>query len=82
MEENSANVIGGIGEAVVAGNPEVLPTKISAWTKIKNFLFQDVTQIEYSPKQEQAREELHNFWFQDLNKISFKEFWLQKIELR
>ena len=53
-----------------------VPSKISTWTKIKNFLFQEVT-FELTPKQEKVFKEVHDFWHQELN----HDFWFQEIEI-
>lgn len=90
MEENNVNVAEPMNEGVE--NP-VLPTKVSPWTKIKNFLFQDIT-VELTPKQEKVFKEVHDFWHQDitgqdvkgvlLHEVTWegvKNFWLQDIEI-
>ena len=52
------------------------PAEINTWTKIKNFLFQEVT-FELTPKQEKVFKEVHDFWHQELN----HDFWFQEIEI-
>ena len=37
-----------------------LPTEVSLWTKIRNFLFQDM-ELELTPKQEKVFQEVHDF---------------------
>ena len=69
-----------INGGVELGTAQELPTKISKWTKIKNFLFQEVT-LDLTPKQEKVFKEVHDFWHQDVTWKSFKEFWLQDIEI-
>lgn len=72
---------------------KTLPAKISPWTKMKKFLFQEIT-VELTPKQEKVFKEVHDFWHQDitgetvknvlLHEITWqstKDFWLQKIEI-
>lgn len=72
---------------------ETLPTEISVWTKVKNFLFHEVT-VELTPKQEKVFKEVHDFWHQDItgedvhdvlfHEITWqgvKQFWLQKVEI-
>ena len=49
MEENKVNSAESMNTGVAA--EKTLPTKVSVWTKIKNFLCQDVV-VELTPKQE------------------------------
>lgn len=65
---------------VELGTAKSLPTKVNVWTKIKNFLCQDVN-IELTPKQEKIFQEVHDFWHQDVTWQGFKDFWLQDIEI-
>lgn len=61
-----------------------LPSQVSVWTKIKNFLFQEVNQnidVELTPKQEKVFKEVHDFWHQDVTFKGFKDFLFQKIEI-
>ena len=91
MEENKVNSAEPMNESVKVGKE--LPIKPSIWTKVKNFLFQDIT-VELTPKQEKVFQEVHDFWHQeitaqDVNKVltheitwqSTKDFWLQKIDI-
>ena len=91
MEENNVNVAEPMNAGVEAG--QTLPTKVSVWTKIKNFLFQDVN-IELTPKQEKVFKEVHDFWHQEItgqdvknvltHEITWqgvKDFWTQDIEI-
>ena len=70
-----------------------LPTEVSLWTKIRNFLFQDL-ELELTPKQEKVFQEVHDFWHQeitseDVHDFLFyeitgekvKNFWLQDVEI-
>ena len=61
-------------------NGESLPTKVSAWTKVRKFLTYDI-KLELTPYQEKVFGEVHDFWHQDVTWSSFKEFWLQDIEI-
>ena len=78
--EASVNTAEPMNGGVELGTAQELPTKISVWTKIKNYLFQDVT-LDLTPKQEKVFKEVHDFWHQDVTWKSFKEFWLQDIEI-
>ena len=75
------------------GTEKTLPAKVSFWTKVKQFLCQEIT-IELTPKQEKVFQEVHDFWHQDitgqdvknllLHEITWqstKDFWLQKIDI-
>ncbi len=53
-----------------------VPAEINAWTKIKNFLFQEV-KVTMTPKQEKVFQEVHDFWHQEVN----HDFWFQEIEI-
>lgn len=53
-----------------------LPAQISPWTKIKNFLFQEV-KVTMTPKQEKVLKEVHDFWHQEVN----RDFWFQEIKI-
>jgi len=76
MEENKVNS----AEPMNTGVRGDVPAKISAWTKVKKFLCQEVT-IPLTPKQEKVFQEVHDFWHQDVTWKGFKEFWLQEIEI-
>lgn len=54
-----------------------LPTKIGIWTKIKNFLFQEID-VELTPKQQKVEKEINDFLHQEvtfkgLHDLLFKE---------
>lgn len=57
-----------------------LPAQISPWTKVKNFLFQEIT-VTMTPKQEKVFQEVHDFWHQDVTAKSIHDFWFQEIEI-
>lgn len=80
MEENKVNTAEPMNGGVELGASKILPTKVSAWTKIKNFLFQEIT-LELTPKQEKVFQEVHDFWHQDVTWQGIKDFWLQDIEI-
>ena len=46
-------------------NSNKLPAEISIWTKIRNFLCQDIN-LELTPKQEKVFQEVHDFWHQEI----------------
>ena len=58
----------------------VLPSKVNGWTKVKNFLFQEIN-IEMTPKQAKVLQEVHDFWHQEVTFKSFRDFLLQDIEI-
>lgn len=77
----------------VKNNDNNLPAEVSLWTKIRNFLFQDL-ELELTPKQEKVFQEVHDFWHQeitseDVHDFLFyeitgekvKNFWLQEVEI-
>lgn len=65
------------------GNVETtgLPTEINVWTKIKNFLFQDVV-VDLTPKQAKVFQEVHDFWHMELTGTSVKNFLFKEIEIK
>ena len=57
-----------------------VPAKVSIWSKVKQFLCQEIT-VELTPRQEKAFKEVYDFWHQDITAIGTKDFWLQDIEI-
>ena len=55
-----------------------LPSEISVWTKIRNFLFQDMT-LELTPKQEKVFQEVHDFWTQEITGQKVHDFLFYEI---
>ena len=91
VEENNVNVAEPMNKAEEQGKS--LPTEISVWTKVKNFLFHEI-KLELTPKQEKVFQEVHDFWHQeitgqDVNDFLFheitaegvKKFWFKKIDI-
>lgn len=76
MENENVNVAEPMSTEMVGQEGGTLPTNISVWTKIKNFLFQEIT-VELTPKQEKVFKEVNDFWHQEVN----KDFWFQKIDI-
>ncbi len=56
-----------------------VPTKVSTWTKIKNFLFQEIT-IELTPKQEATFKAINDFWHQEITGEQIHNFLYQEIK--
>lgn len=54
-------------------NRNNLPTEVSLWTKIRNFLCQDIT-LELTPKQEKVFKEVHDFWHQEITGKDVHDF--------
>ena len=50
-----------------------LPSEVSVWTKIRNFLCQDV-QVTLTPKQERVFKEVHDFWYQEITGQDVHDF--------
>ena len=59
---------------------ENLPTKVTKWSKVRKFLTYEI-KLELTPYQEKVFNEVHDFWHQEVTWKSFKEFWLQDIEI-
>ena len=54
-------------------NSNNLPTEVSVWTKIRNFLCQDIS-LELTPKQEKVFQEVHDFWTQEITGEKVHDF--------
>lgn len=57
-----------------------LPAKISPFTRMKNFLFQDIV-LELTPYQEKVLTEVREFWTQKVTFKDVKNFLFKKIEI-
>lgn len=80
IKEYKVNTAEPMDGGVELGKAEILPTKVNGWTKVKNFLFQEI-KVELTPYQEKVFKEVHDFWHQDITWKKFKDFWLQDIEI-
>ena len=65
---------------VVNSGVSALPAEVSLWTKVKNFLFQEIT-VTMTPAQEKIFQEVHDFWHQDVTAKSIHDFWFQEIKI-
>ena len=59
-------------------NSNNLPTEVSVWTKIRNFLCQDIA-LELTPKQEKVFQEVHDFWTQEITGEKVRDFLFYEI---
>ena len=59
-------------------NNNALPTEVSVWTKIRNFLFQEV-KLTLTPKQEKVFKEVHDFWNQEITGQKLHDFFFYEI---
>ena len=59
-------------------NTSNLPTEVSVWTKIRNFLCQDIS-LELTPKQEKVFQEVHDFWTQEITGEKVHDFLFYEI---
>ncbi len=59
-------------------NANNLPTEVSVWTKIRNFLCQDI-KLELTPKQEKVFQEVHDFWHQEITGQDVHDFLFYEI---
>lgn len=57
-----------------------LPSEVSVWTKIRNFLCQDIKLV-LTPKQEKVFQEVHDFWHQEITGQKIKDFLFKEIEI-
>lgn len=60
---------------------KALPSEVSIWTKIRNYLFKEVV-IDLTPRQAKVFQEVHDFWHQELTASSIKDFLFQEIEIK
>lgn len=79
------NLNNGLGNADVVENmegfrPVSVPEKITAWTKVRNFLFQEIT-VTMTPKQEKVLQEVHDFWHQEVTGKKIHDFLFQEIKI-
>ena len=76
------NNLGNVG--TVENQPEfkqvTVPEKISMWTKIRNFLLQDIT-VTMTPKQEKVLQEVHDFWHQEITGQKIHDFLFQEVKI-
>ena len=59
-------------------NQSAVPAEITTWTKVKNFLLQEIT-VELTPKQEKVFKEVHDFWHQEITGQDVRNFLFQPI---
>lgn len=50
-----------------------LPSEVSVWTKVRNFLCQDI-ELVLTPKQEKVFKEVHDFWHQEITAEKVHDF--------
>ena len=78
MENNEFNEFNEVNQAG-------LPAKISVWTKVKNFLFQEITitetELELTPRQEKVFKAVHDFWCQEITGQKIKDFLFQEVKI-
>lgn len=55
-----------------------VPTKVNTWTKIKNFLFQEI-KIELTPRQAEVFGAINDFWHQEVDEEKVHSFLFQKM---
>ena len=58
-----------------------LPTKVSIWTKIKNFFCQDI-KVELTPKQQKVEDEINEFLHQEITWGKVKDFLFQEVKFK
>ncbi len=76
--ENFENGLENAGTAEF--KPAAVPEKISTWTKVRNFLFQEIT-VTMTPKQEKVLQEVHDFWHQEVTGQKIHDFLFQEIKI-
>ena len=82
MEEQFENgVFGGVEvkpEEAKVNTEFNLPTKVSIWTKIKNFFCQDI-KVELTPKQQKVEDEINEFLHQEITWEKVHDFLFQEV---
>ena len=86
MEEQFENsVFGGVEvkpqEEIKVNTEFNLPTKVSMWTKIKNFFLQDI-KVELTPKQQKVEDEINEFLHQEITWGKVKDFLFQEVKFK
>ena len=85
MEEQFENgVFGGVEvkpEEAKVNTEFNLPTKVSIWTKIKNFFWQDI-KVELTPKQQKVEDEINEFLHQEITWGKVKDFLFQEVKFK
>ena len=86
MEEQFENsVFGGVEvkpqEEIKVNTKFNLPTKVSMWTKIKNFFLQDI-KVELTPKQQKVEDEINEFLHQEVTWKKVKNFLFQEVKFK
>jgi hypothetical protein len=85
MEEQFENgVFGGVEvkpEEAKVNTEFNLPTKVSIWTKIKNFFCQDI-KVELTPKQQKVEDEINEFLHQEITWGKVKNFLFQEVKFK
>lgn len=80
---NTVNQNDGVTNPVNTSNTTAstvnVPVKVSTWSKIKAFLFQEI-RFGFKPKTEVKLQEAHNFWHQDVTTEKVHSFLFQKIK--
>ena len=56
-----------------------VPAEINTWTKIKNFLFQEV-RVELTPRQAEVFNSINSFWHQEITDEQANAFIFQKMK--
>ena len=59
-------------------NANNLPSEISVWTKVRNFLCQDINLV-LTPKQEKVFQEVYDFWNQEITGKNVHDFLFYEI---
>ncbi len=79
--ENFENGLGNLGTMPNGAEfKPAVPEKVNTWTKIRNFLFQEIT-ITMTPKQEKVLQEVHDFWHQEVTSQKVHDFLFQEIKI-
>ena len=79
QEEIKVNT--GMQEGVKINTEFSLPAKVSMWTKVKNFLFQEI-KVELTPKQQQFENKLNDFLHQEVTWEKVHNFLFQEISFK
>ena len=60
---------------------ENLPSKPSIWSKMRSFLYQDMSEVTFTPFQEKIVTGIYDFWHKEITGESVKNFLFQEIEI-
>ena len=82
MEEEKIDGVEEIATEEVKATEEFnLPSKVSIWSKIKNFLFKEV-KVELTPKQQEFEDNMNDFLHQEVTWGKVHDFLFKEVSFK